>query len=356
MKHSDQESLYKFRPIRILLPILIGVAVAIYLIYKEKDQISQFTFTLNGCLFILAAIGLMLCRDIGYMIRIRILSNKQLSWFQCIKITFLWEFASAITPTAIGGTGVAVFFLHHEKISWAESTTIVMATSFLDELFFALSFPVLILTIGWENLFTQYNQTSFVNNLVWFAIAGYTIKLCYIIFVSYALFFNPKLFKRIIVGISTLPFIRKWKRDAIAYGDEFILASKNLQHKKPSFWISSFLATAGSWISRYWTANLIILGVTISTVTPNPEIFDFMNQMIIFARQLIMWIMMMVMPSPGGAGFSEFLFSKYMIDFVPLGYENMVSLIWRAISYYPYLLIGSVLFPIWLRNKILKKK
>ncbi|MDC1106942.1 lysylphosphatidylglycerol synthase transmembrane domain-containing protein [Prolixibacteraceae bacterium] len=356
MNTSAQSHLKQFRLSRILLPIFIGIVVAIYLVYKEKDQIASFSFNTHGLLFILGAIGLMLCRDFGYILRLRTLSNRSLSWIQCIKIVFLWEFASAITPTAIGGTGVAVFFLHREKLSWAESTTIVMATSFLDELFFALSFPILLLTIGWNDLFIQYNANSFVNNLIWFAIIGYAIKLCYIIFVSYALFFRPLLFKRIIVGIVSLPFLRRWKDDALEYGDEFILASKNLQNKPAIFWIKSFFATATSWISRYWTANLIILGVAVSTLNPNPQLIEISNQMIIFARQLIMWIMMMVMPSPGGAGFSEFLFSQYMTDFIPHGYENMVSLIWRAISYYPYLLIGAIIFPIWVRNNFTKNK
>ncbi|QZT36253.1 flippase-like domain-containing protein [Halosquirtibacter xylanolyticus] len=356
MNTSTQKHLNQFKLSRILLPIIIGLVVAVYLIYKEKDQIATFSFTTQGLFFLLGAVGLMLFRDFGYILRLRTLSGKSLTWIQCIKVVFLWEFASAITPTAIGGTGVAVFFLHQEKLSWAESTTIVMATSFLDELFFAISFPILLLSIGWQNLFIQYNANSFVNNLIWFAIAGYAIKLCYIIFVSYALFFRPLLFKKIIVAIASLPFLRRWKEDAAQYGDEFVVASETLQHKPIFFWIKSFFATTTSWISRYWTANLIILGVAVSTVNPNPQLFEISNQMIIFARQLIMWIMMMVMPSPGGAGFSEFLFSQYMTDFIPHGYGNMVSLIWRAISYYPYLLIGAIIFPIWVRNNFTRKK
>ncbi|QZE13314.1 flippase-like domain-containing protein [Halosquirtibacter laminarini] len=354
--NKKTDALKNFHPIRIILPILIGLMVAFYLFYNERDQIEDFSFSSEGKWFILGACALMLTRDIGYIIRLHILSNQKLTWLQCTKIVFLWEFASAITPTAIGGTGVAVFFLHHEKMSWAESTTVVMATSFLDELFFAISFPILLITIGGENLFVQYEESTFVNNLIWFAIAGYSIKLLYILFVSYSLFFNPKLFKKLIVSIASLPFINKWKKAAIQYGDEFITASYSLQKRSLSYWIGSFLSTALSWISRYWTANLIILGVTISSTLPSQDIFQMSNQLIIFARQLIMWIMMMVMPSPGGAGFSEFLFSRYMVEFIPAGLENMVALIWRSVSYYPYLLIGSILFPIWLRRSFKKRK
>ncbi len=87
----------------------------------------------------------MVLRDVGYMIRIKILSEQQLTWKQSFRIIMLWEFTSAVTPSAIGGTSLAVLYVNKEGIPVGRSTAIVMATSFLDELFLMQNPEVL----GW---------------------------------------------------------------------------------------------------------------------------------------------------------------------------------------------------------------
>ena len=71
----------------------------------------------------------------------------------------------------------------------------------------------------------------------------------------------------------------------------------------------------------------------------------------IFARQLLMWIMMLISPTPGGSGFSEWVFTQYLGDFIPeAGLTIALALIWRLISYYPYLFIGMYMLPKWIKK------
>lgn len=49
----------------------------------------------------------------------------------------------AITPSAVGGTSVAIIYVHKEGISLGRSSAIVMLTSFLDEIYFIVMFPLL---------------------------------------------------------------------------------------------------------------------------------------------------------------------------------------------------------------------
>ena len=65
-----------------------------------------------------------------------------------------WEFTSAITPSAIGGTSVAILYVAKEGISVGRSSAMVMATSFLDEVYFLIMFPLLLLLTGGHELFT----------------------------------------------------------------------------------------------------------------------------------------------------------------------------------------------------------
>jgi uncharacterized protein (TIRG00374 family) len=59
-----------------------------------------------------------------------------------------------------------------------------------------------------------------------------------------------------------------------------------------------------------------------------------------------------VSPTPGGSGVAEWAFGELMSDlttsFILLG---AMAVIWRLISYFPYLLIGSFILPRWLKRK-----
>jgi uncharacterized membrane protein YbhN (UPF0104 family) len=55
------------------------------------------------------------------------------------------------------------------------------------------------------------------------------------------------------------------------------------------------------------------------------------------------------MPTPGGTGLSEVIFMEYMKMFIPDGFNSLMTVIWRLFSYYPYLFIGAVILPSWIR-------
>ena len=58
-----------------------------------------------------ASIGLLGCvllRDLGYMYRLRILSNGSMRWRQCFDSIVLWELSSALTPSVVGRSAAAV--------------------------------------------------------------------------------------------------------------------------------------------------------------------------------------------------------------------------------------------------------
>ncbi|MDR0567251.1 MAG: flippase-like domain-containing protein, partial [Prevotellaceae bacterium] len=113
------------------------------------------------------------------------------------------------------------------------------------------------------------------------------------------------------------------------------------KHRPPAFWLKSFAATFVSWTSRYWVVNALFLAF-----------FAVHDHLLIFARQLVMWIMMLVSPTPGGSGFAEFVFKQFLGDFIPVaGLTVIIALLWRLITYYLYLLIGVVIVPGWIKNK-----
>jgi glycosyltransferase 2 family protein len=85
------------------------------------------------------------------------------------------------------------------------------------------------------------------------------------------------------------------------------------------------------------------------------ESLDIKEHVIIFARQVIMWIVMMISPTPGSSGTAEFFFAQFFAEFLN-GYTFVTSILWRMLSYYPYLLLGAIFLPRWIKQVFFVKK
>ena len=354
MAENEQNPFKKITGIRVIYPIIIGLGVVFYFFFKEfnREAFSVITFSYRMILFLFIAILFMAMRDLGYIIRIRILSNNELSWRQALRVIMLWEFSSAVMPSAVGGTTIAMIYVNKEGINLGRSTAVVMATSFLDEVYFILMFPMLLLTIKVHKLFTVgmgvsgTDVISLTNEFLWFAVIGYSLKLVYTVVLSYGLFVNPRGLKWLLMLIFKLPFLRKFRYAAHVTGSEIITSSSELKQQKIGFWLKAFGATFFSWTSRYLVVNALLLAF-----------FSVSDHFLLFARQLVMSNMMLVSPTPGGSGFSEYIFTRYLGDFIPYDVALagsigiVLALLWRVISYYPYLLIGAIMLPNWIKKR-----
>ena len=78
---------------------------------------------------------MMACRDLAYMYRIRVLTDNEISWRNSFDTIMLWEFASAISPSIVGGSGVAIYIVNKEGVKIGRSTAVVMVSALLDEPF-----------------------------------------------------------------------------------------------------------------------------------------------------------------------------------------------------------------------------
>lgn len=342
-EQEPETALASLKSWKIILPIVIGLGVTGYFFAQEYEPglFDAFDFGPASAVFFIMAVLCMLGRDVGYMIRIRILSDGELGWFAAFRIIMLWEFSSAVTPSAVGGTSVALFFVNREGISAGRSTGIVMITSFLDELYFALFFPIVIWLIGYGNIFGL--EGSIAHTLTGVAWAGYGIKVAYIIVLSYGLFVNPRGLKWLLLTIFRLPVIRRWRERMNDVGDDIVATAKYFRQWPARKWVKAFLATALSWTSRYWVVNALILAFF------GLGHLGALDHFIVFGKQLVMWIMMLVMPTPGGAGFAEYVFQEFLSDYIPAG-AIALAFCWRLISYYPYLVIGVLLLPRWVNG------
>ena len=60
---------------------------------------------------------------------------------------------------------------------------------------------------------------------------------------------------------------------------------------------------------------------------------------------------MMVSPTPGGSGVAEYAFGELLASFSTSAILIVgLAILWRLISYFPYLFIGAFILPRWLKS------
>jgi len=339
--YGKVKEFFTFR--RIALPLILGLGAAAWLILSTYDPavFKSIVWSWQTWFWLFLALVLMVIRDFAYIIRIRLLTDKKLSWRRSFITIMLWEFASSVTPSVVGGSAIALYIVNKEGISMGRTTAIVMITALLDELFFIIMVPIVFLTVGYNVVFTTRDFTLFGSEYSsqWVFLVGYLFIILLTSIILYGVFFNPRGFKFILLGIFKLPFLRKRRYKAINIGDDIIVTSSEMRSKPFSFWLKAFGATLLSWTARYWVVNCLI--IAFMTVPDN---------MLLYARQLVMWVILLISPTPGGAGIAEFVFSDFLKDFITPGLGPALAVLWRLISFYPYIIIGVLIIPGWLKR------
>lgn len=348
---KDEAQLLKnFSLAKMLAPVIIGFGITGILIWRTADlgALKAVDWTWGTSFWMLMALGSLVVRDWMYMIRIRHLTDRKLNWTRAFVVIMLWEFASALAPGMIGGGFFfAIWFLSREGIDTGSSITVITFTSFLDGIFLAVMAPLVYFLVGYSDLFggTELTGTFLGKSLFVAFWTVYAIILAYKLFVAYALFVNPVFVKRALVGFFSMPLLRRWRRSAVTTGDQLIVAAKGLKHRGWSYWWPALLTTFISWSARFSIVNCILHAF--------PHGANF-SDLVVYAKQVVMGIIVLLSPTPGGSGLAEFIFNDFLGMYVAPGLAPAIALLWRLLSYYPYILIGAIILPRWVRRNVIK--
>lgn len=307
-----------------------------------KDILKRINWTVYTALWVVLACSMMVLKVAMYMYRIRSLTDKELSWKQAFNVIAVWEFASSLTPGVVGGAALAMFILNREKIALGKATAMVMITTMFDNLFFLLAIPIVYFLIGQSTFFPPIDGKEMfglefgVEGLFWLA---YGFVFFFFMFLFVGLLIKPVMVKNALKSVFSIPFLRRWKQKALKTGEEIELASNALKGKSFSYWFKPFLATTIAWTGRFMVVNFIIQGFVSTSLADHFKLY---------ARELGMWIIMLVSPTPGGSGVAEYSFTVFLGEFIPVGTAIVFAILWRLISYYPYLFLGSMVLPRWI--------
>ncbi len=335
-----------FSPSKIYLAVFLGLGMTSYLFYSQNEEKNVYAILKElaqpTISWIFIAILFLLVRDLGYIFRIRYLTSKELDWKASTYTILLWEFASAITPSVVGGTTIAIFILSKEGIKFGKALAYVMLTAILDNSFFLLA--ALLILVSSQDIFPQETSIFLGISLPIASLfyISYSLIAIYTFFMVYGLLAKPRAFKWILLKITSFKLFKHWKKNAIQYGDEINIASQELKNKGHLYWFRSISSTIFIWCARYLLLNCLFAAYT--------NEMNFITHLDIFAKQIILWVTQLISPTPGGSGFAIYFLSKI---FAGGSLVVGIGLIWRILTYFSYLILGSIALPRWIRRVFL---
>ena len=345
MDLDSRKILKTLNPRKVWVPVALGIGIVVFLFMRDpKMSADKLMLIFDAApLPILLAVIVFFSRFGGYIYRIRRITNDELSWRSSLYVIILWEFASAVTPSVVGGTAVAVFILWKEGIKPGKALAYVLLTAIFDNLFFVLAAP-LTLIFDMKNIFPSSANGLLEGSLTYLFFLSYGLITIYTFIMTFALLINPRLFKWALIKITSLKFLRRWRYAAYKRSNEMILASEQVKGMGARFWFQLSISTIFIWTSRYVLLNFLMAAFTKIT---------FYEHVLIFGKQIILWVVMLISPTPGSSGTAEAIFPAFFE--VHLGdYTIIVNVLWRMFTYYPYLFLGAFFLPRWINRVFFK--
>lgn len=325
-----------------ILPAAIGMAVVAWLFVDDFniEAWRRLHFDLRTMAAIAMALVFVVGRDFGLTWRFRAITDGSLSWRRALRVDLMCAFTSAITPSAVGGSALAVFYLNREGISVGRATTLTLTTLLLDELFFVVFCPVLLLILPMSELFGS-SDIALLRSVEWIFWIVYAGIVAYTAILFTGIIARPQWLEKAVVKLFSLRFLRRWQPGASRMMGNMRETSVWVRGQSRRWWMQVFGATTLSWFSRYFVVNALFWGFVPAA-----------SGLLVFGRQFVVWVVLMVSPTPGGSGVSEWLFTNYYGDLIgDLTAALVIAMIWRLLSYYIYLIAGVCLAPSYFKKK-----
>ena len=312
-----------FRWTQWVWPLLIGVGSAAGVLwlgatYEVIDPITKqtttslellrgFTWTSRSTWAVLAAIVCVLIRDFGYIVRLRILSFQSFSWRQSTENILLWELSSASHRvslvvlrqpwsfcTGMASNGARVWPLYSQPPCSMKPFICSPFHWFLGfqsgaghPIFPAINEDLSLLDWGLSSLFgVAYAFIASLTALMWFGLV-----------------LRPEKTHRFIQRLGASRPLERWGGRIKQWSTDLLEASQDIRHAPRSFWIQGFAATCASWTARFLTLNAVLL-----------IFYPHIAHGAVLARQLVLWIVLSISPTPGSSGVAELGLPSFLGD------------------------------------------
>ena len=261
--------------------------------------------------------------------RFEFVSRGRLGLAEGVRGQLAWDFLSNLTPTAIGGGPVAIVYMARDQnIPAGEASAFMLFSMVLDQIWFALSIPLLLAASSFFDIFPA--AAGGLGHWTFFtAFAG---LLIWAVIFTYATLFRPHLLRRLAGWVFSIRPLRRFRHRVIREATRFAERAHLLREESLGFYVKSFLLTIGVWLGRYLLAVIVIWSV-----------FPALDLWLATLRSAALHMCGLLMPTPGGAGGLEGLYALFFGPLMPQSLMAPTLLVWRFLGYYVFVALGLYL-------------
>ncbi|MCH8557485.1 MAG: flippase-like domain-containing protein [Balneolia bacterium] len=269
--------------------------------------------------------------------KIRLLADNKLTWAGAFRIVISWDFASAITPSTIGGAPLGIYAMTREHIPLGKASAITLYSLLLDQMFYITVIPILLIAGIYLEVIPD--STGFIGKsamaVVYISLLGYGLILAYGVLV------NPMSLKKAVRALFKLPFLRKHADTVERELDNLVDTSEGLRKKPISFLVKTYILASLAWMARASLPAIVVLS------------FLPADELLLFLRSFAMSFASLFMPTPGGSGGVEALFVIFLGPlFAREAFIGIATFMWRFITFYSLIGIGIMVMSWYLNNAV----
>ncbi len=255
--------------------------------------------------------------------------NKYTSSLQCMLRT---QFFNAITPFSTGGQPYQIYYLTRSGVSPTLATNIIIQNFIVYQI--ALVFLGIVAVLA-NFFFHILNEVSLLQHLVLIGFLANTLVIIILFIVSFSKSLNKKL---ISLGITILTKLH-------------LVKDKEKKLQEWYEYINKFHAGAKVLLTDKWEFGKTIIYnvVALSCLYAIPVVLlysmgDFTSYNVLIAIVTSAYVMLIgsFVPIPGASGGLEYGFISFYGNFIGGAKLKAIMLLWRFVTYYFGLIVGSI--------------
>lgn len=314
----------------LLWPILLSlVAFATIAWFTYEPNMLEEMWTRLNPLPLLAAGAMVVGRVFFGSLRLYFMSHKHMPYKETVRGQLAWDFASNVTPSAIGGAPIAAMFVCRESdMQVGEATAVFLFSMLLDQIFLASMIPILMLGSVYIGVYPEALGFFGDKLLTLFFLA----MLTWIGLLIYATLVRPDVLEKITNKLFRLPGLKRFQ----SYVQEEMVMLQDrsalLRSESLRFFLGGYVLTALMWLCRMAVLLFVIWSV-----------YDALPQLQIFLRTIAMMLSSLVVITPGASGGIEGLYALFIAPLIPTVLVAPTLLTWRLLNYYLFVAVGLVI-------------
>jgi uncharacterized protein (TIRG00374 family) len=318
---------------RIIVVLSLGLLISVGYSAFTVDSSALNAFSSFPWLCILALAGMVVLPWLAETWRVQIwlhFLKKRESFADVFRMTLATEMASAVSPAAVGGSGAKLGWMISRGLTPGAASSIMAVNTLEDLTFFALALPLALLFSSGAS-----DGSASLEN-IWALLREHDLTgsrgLIFILIGILALYLSARIAWKLLPA-SWRARLTGWKEKA---KHQFALAKQTLR----------LMLVQGRWrflaavtlCGFHWCCRFGMLTVLLMGLQQHVDPFS------LFASQWLVFMLMKIVPSPGGAGGAELAFLFFYRSMLP---ENLLGLLvgaWRVLTFTLPVGLATLLF------------